>query len=365
MKKILLISNMYPSEGSPFYGIFVKRTEEMLDDSFEISKVIMTKPSNNYKKVISYIVHYIRVFKECIKLEKESIIYCHYSSLNAPPIIFASFFKKNKLVVNVHGSDIFYEKRRQKVFHFFNKKLFQINPNVIVPSKYFREVMLNKYDIPSHKLYISPSGGINRDLFNRHTNDVNTEDFNWYNSEYDYIVYVSRLDYGKGWDDILYAFSSYVNENPKNNKRLVIVGSGKYSKEVNLLIKELDLLERVIILPALSQEKIAALFPLAYLFVFPTKREGESLGLIGLEALSSGLPIIGSEIGGLVEYISDGSNGYLFKPGEINQIKECLMRFENLSEKEKEQMRKVARESTEKYDRKKIKIQLTAFFNTL
>lgn len=54
------------------------------------------------------------------------------------------------------------------------------------------------------------------------------------------------------------------------------------------------------------------------LFVFPTQLE-ESLGLVGLEAMACGVPVIGSCIGGLTDYIEEGTNGFFSSRGMCNR----------------------------------------------
>ena len=57
--------------------------------------------------------------------------------------------------------------------------------------------------------------------------------------------------------------------------------------------------------------------------IFPTQLQ-ESLGLVGIEALSCGCPVIGSNIGCLPEYIKHSNNGFLFTPGNIAELANCI-----------------------------------------
>ena len=47
------------------------------------------------------------------------------------------------------------------------------------------------------------------------------------------------------------------------------------------------------------------------LLIFSSSRTGESLGLTGIEAMACGVPVIGSDIGGIASYVENGSNGWL------------------------------------------------------
>lgn len=80
----------------------------------------------------------------------------------------------------------------------------------------------------------------------------------------------------------------------------------------------------------------------ADLFVFPSLREG--LGLAAIEALSTGVPVVGSNVGGIPEYVVDGVNGYLINPNIPSTIADAVMSLIANKEKRKS-MEEVARQS--------------------
>ena len=103
------------------------------------------------------------------------------------------------------------------------------------------------------------------------------------------------------------------------------------------MIKTLGLEEKVIHFPLLPQSSLAYVYNAIEAFVFPTKRKGESLGLVGLEAMACGAPVIGSQIGGLKDYIIDGKNGLFFEPKNVEELASQLQAFINLPEDVKQQ----------------------------
>jgi hypothetical protein len=60
--KILLISNMYPSEQFPSYGVFVQNTEKILvQHGIQVDKIVMQKKTSKLSKLFSYASHYANV----------------------------------------------------------------------------------------------------------------------------------------------------------------------------------------------------------------------------------------------------------------------------------------------------------------
>ena len=59
--------------------------------------------------------------------------------------------------------------------------------------------------------------------------------------------------------------------------------------------------------------------------MFPSKRN-ESLGLVGVEALACGVPVIGSNIGGIPGFIEEGKNGFLFDPDNEHSLVEKVIK---------------------------------------
>ena len=53
----------------------------------------------------------------------------------------------------------------------------------------------------------------------------------------------------------------------------------------------------------------------------------EGFGLVFLEAMAQGLPVIGGNVGGTLELIKDGENGFLVNPGDVSTLKEKIREF--------------------------------------
>lgn len=352
--KILLVSNMYPSDENPSYGTFVKGQVNILEtEDTDIELAVMYKVNNKFLKIISYLTHYLSIMYK-LMFNNYDVIIIHYASLNALPFIILNKMRKfENIIVNVHGSDIIPETNIQEKLNFFTKKLISIAEHVIVPSQYYKEIVAKKYHFSAEKIFISPSGGIDREIFNEKKNIDKLSEFT--------LGFVGRIDVGKGWDDILIAFSKLIANPDFKNSRLIMVGSGRQKEERNNLINKLNIKDNITLYDFQSHSQLSELYNKLDLFIFPTKRNAESLGLVGLEAMSCGVPVVGSRIGGLKSYIVDGKNGFYFEPANSQEIYDCIVKFKQLSNAEVSSMKTSAIDTAKAYDSKLVGRELRDF----
>lgn len=341
--KILLISNMYPSAEYPFYGIFVKNFEnQLIAESFEFEKtVIEGRGITKLDKINKYIRFFIDVFKK-VKANDYDLIYVHYIGHSLLPLRLVQHSVKKPLVVNAHGSDVF---TNSKVGTFIQKLVTPLIKKanlVVVPSDYFKDIVSEKFMIKKENIFVSPSGGIDTKLFK--PQEIQKEIFT--------IGYVSRIDKGKGWDTLLDAVSLL---NAKGfSFRVLMLGGGA---EENLLLQKIEDLELENVVKFLGPKphsELVSYFNQMSVFAFTTTRLAESLGLVGLEAMACGVPVVGSNIGGLPSYIKDGGNGKLFEAGNVEELVKSLEYFMKLDDENIQIYKVNALNTAQRYDSKTV-----------
>ncbi len=123
------------------------------------------------------------------------------------------------------------------------------------------------------------------------------------------IAHVSNFRPVKRTLDVIDIFGKIAAELPA---KLLLVGEGPDMILARRQIKRKNLTDRVIFLG--NQSRVEAILPCADLFLIPS--EEESFGLAALEALSCGVPVIGTAGTGLVEVIEDFKNGFLLPVGD-------------------------------------------------
>jgi glycosyltransferase involved in cell wall biosynthesis len=131
-------------------------------------------------------------------------------------------------------------------------------------------------------------------------------------------ISVARLVDRKGFPDLLRA----MQEPGLGSMRLEIVGGGAREDELRGLTSSLGIDERVTFLGSLDRESVAERLRRADIFVLAPR--SEAFGNAFAEALASGLPIVGTNVGGIPEFIEDGVNGLLVPPGDPQRLAGAL-----------------------------------------
>jgi len=125
-------------------------------------------------------------------------------------------------------------------------------------------------------------------------------------------LFVGRLAARKNVMEAARIFARYLEKSP--NDRLMFIGKGNQKARLGAFMKERSLQKKVHILQDLGFAEIAVHYANADAFIFPSLWEG--FGLVLLEALASGLPVISRPVGGAPEVIAPGKNGFLYEKQE-------------------------------------------------
>lgn len=337
---------MYPSNNYPSYGVFVKNIKEMMISfgvEFVGQAVIKGRTENNIIRIYNYINLYFS-FVYHVLLNKHNLIYLHYFSFYSIPIIFLSAFSKKKVIVNIHGTDLLASgSLTRQLQHIAVSKcdLF------ILPSAYFMKKFMEIFPkVDKRNIIIYASGGVNQNVFYKKDKEPIIKQ---YGLEKQFTIgYVSHINNNKGWKEFLQSIEEFKARVCKDIL-IIIVGTGKNECDFDSFVTDSMLKPDIKRYCKLTQEKVSDLFSVMDIFVFPTKCE-ESLGLVGLEAMACGTPVIGSNAGALPSYIEDNYNGFIVKPGSSEDIYLKLRYFYNLTDENKIRLSAGASATADKYE---------------
>ena len=131
------------------------------------------------------------------------------------------------------------------------------------------------------------------------------------------LIYVGRLEKYKGVDYLILALSKIVLQ--FQNARLFIAGDGDFKNELQTLVASLKLQRNVIFLGHLNRQQLVDVYHKSSVVIMPSIWP-EPFGLVGVEAMSIGRPVIASDVGGISDWLIDGETGFLVPPKDAVAI---------------------------------------------
>ena len=167
------------------------------------------------------------------------------------------------------------------------------------------------------------------------------------------ILYVGQVSLHKGVDILIDAFKGIISDCIK----LDIVGKGP---DIEDLLQKASDDRRIKFHGFVSSEELAEIYRNTDLLVVPSVWYDNSPMVI-YEALSYGVPVLASRIGGIPELIKNGYNGVLLNPGDREQLRNTLKELV-LNRSELERMSKNAQESSRKYGMREHLMQLRSLY---
>ena len=136
------------------------------------------------------------------------------------------------------------------------------------------------------------------------------------------VLFIGRLATKKGVADAIRAVAGI------EHATLVVVGDGPLREELEHLTTELRVMNRVRFLGKRSRVEIAEQMRTASCLVIPsvTAVDGDRDGTPNVlgEAIAAALPVVGSRIAGISEFLIDGATGILFNPGDVNELRDRI-----------------------------------------
>jgi len=135
------------------------------------------------------------------------------------------------------------------------------------------------------------------------------------------ILSVGRLIYEKGFDILIYEFAELLEK--IKDVHLLIVGTGPEEQKLKRIARDLHIADKITF--SGNFDNLADLFCSADCFVQPSRQEG--FGITILEAMSNGLPVIASDVGGIPEIIENEANGLLVSIRKCGDLSSAIERF--------------------------------------
>ena len=209
-------------------------------------------------------------------------------------------------VTTLHGTDITLVGQHPSYFVMTRFSIEQ-STAITAVSNWLKHETMDKFDIdrPIQVIYNS----VDLERFQRRESDCCTRRRYAPNDE-PILMHISNFRPVKRVQDVVRAFARVRKEMPA---RLLMIGDGPERDPAQKLARELGVADDVFF-PG-KQQQVEAFLSIADLYFLPS--ESESFGLSALEANACGVPVIGSNAGGLPEVIVEGETGFLCPVGDV------------------------------------------------
>jgi glycosyltransferase involved in cell wall biosynthesis len=192
---------------------------------------------------------------------------------------------------------------------------------IVVLSDFIAHRLSAVYGISSDKICVIP-GGI--DLKRFHPNIGDGDIRKSLNLPGDRVILftVRNLVQRMGLANLITALKDVVQKAP--DIHLILGGEGPLEKELLTLTHTLGLKDYISFVGFIAEAKLPEYYRAADIFVLPTK-ELEGFGLVTLEALASGLPVLGTPVGGTKEILGKFDSSFLFSDSEPDSIADLIL----------------------------------------
>lgn len=259
------------------------------------------------------------------KLRKYDIVHLHFPFLGACIFVYLLKLLKGKkmvLVISYH-MDLIGSGVRKKIFKFYNKHFLlrnlKVADKIIVSSyDYLSNSNIADYYEKYPEKFVEIPFGVPSAYFSQQKNPSLMKKYHF--SLPDKIIgFVGGLDsahYFKGVNYLITAISKIENQNVK----ALIVGEGNLRKKYMQEAEQLGVANRIIFAGYVENDFLPEHYNLFDIFILPSIDKSEAFGIVLLEAMACGVPLLASNLKGVRSVVIPGENGLLVEPKNAKDI---------------------------------------------
>jgi glycosyltransferase involved in cell wall biosynthesis len=253
------------------------------------------------------------------QLDKFDVVQLHYPAFGLAEITCLwRFLNKNKKLFLFYHHDLVGQGKLGKFFWLYQKLVLPIIlrlADVILVSSfdYIEHSLIKKYYQQNKEKFVALPFGADEIFIPSAEKIINKKN----------ILFVGGLDknhYFKGVDNLILACSRLTAK----DWRLFIVGSGELAENYKNLARELKIQDNIVFTGTQTDDELVKLFQQAYVFCLPSIDKTEAFGIVLLEAMACGTPVIASNLPGVRSVVTDNQTGFLVKPNDVTDLTEKL-----------------------------------------
>ena len=251
---------------------------------------------------------------EVVKMHGVEVLHCHYAIPHATSAWIAREMLRAEhsnvaVVTTLHGTDITLV-GQDPSFHAITKFSIEKSDRITAVSEYLRAETFNAFHCTGCRVGVIPNfidpAVYDRSLYSR-------SELLPFAGDRRVLMHISNFRAVKRVRDVVRIFAKVAAETPSV---LVMVGDGPERPAAEDEARALGVTNSVFFLGKI--ETVAPLLASADVFLLPTS--SESFGLSALEAMASGVPVVGSDSGGLPEVVTNGVTGLLYPVGDVDSM---------------------------------------------
>jgi glycosyltransferase involved in cell wall biosynthesis len=315
-QKVLIISNMYPSEAAPSFGIFIKNQVTALEAAgLSIDVIAINEPGRGKLKVIQKYLKWLFKGLWCLlRGYKYNVIHAHYIFPSGLLALLYKVIWKKKLVVTSHGGDIDKMANKNKFTSWGTRKVLSEADHVIAVGYRLYDDILKDFDVDENKLSLI-SMGVDRSIFKPLYNEDPLRKKLGIKESEKVLLFVGNFIKDKGVYELFQSFKKLRERD--SDITLHIIGRLTDKELFDELVNQAGETAPIFYHGPLKQSEIADWMNVAEALILPSYIEG--FGLVALEAMACETPVVGTRVGGL-EYLLADESGVLVEPRDENSL---------------------------------------------
>ncbi|MCW5947240.1 MAG: glycosyltransferase family 4 protein [Fimbriimonadales bacterium] len=295
-----------------------------MPDSVHLRFISTMEDGSNVMKAFVFLLSIVRVFG-LLLVGWPDVVHLHFTSrgsnLRKMTLARLAMLFRRRVIMHGHGGEFhLFVERLKPWYRKFTLKTLQRSNLVICLSESWREYYLT-LGIDPPKLVALPNPVLVPDAVPNRSNRQRIQ-----------FLYLGLMSELKGVYDLLQAFAS-LPDSTRQKAQLVMAGNGELDK-VRQIAAEIGIQGSVTVYDWVGPTERDRLLEESDVFLLPSYIEGLPMGM--LEAMSYGMPVITTPVGGIPEYVKDGVTGLLIEPGAVDALAKAM---ETLIESEEMRLR--------------------------
>jgi phosphatidyl-myo-inositol dimannoside synthase len=311
-----------------FNKSFIKVLDEEAkagNEDFKVSVLHDEEPDARYINESAFTGYkgnrFLFVLREIFHARKFGTIIIGHINLAIVAIAIKKLFPRKKVAIVIHGVEA------MEAMGGIQKKALDCADEVWTVSEFTKNNLRRIQDVPEHKIvlfhntidpYFNLPQGFSKPSYLKQRYNIQPGEQVLFS-----LTRMNHTEGYKGYDQVIRSLPAVLEKNP--GVRYFIAGKGD-EKEVTMvkeLISELKLEGKVELLGYVSDEELTDHYLLSDLFVLPSKKEG--FGIVFIEAMACGLPVIAGNKDGSVDALRNGQLGTLVDPDNTKEIAAAIL----------------------------------------